>query len=81
MAEQEHQNLSRPGGESSLVKNTADQAKQRKEHLPVGMQDNQMINIDLAGQNVSKARQKEIKKAIVKKSNGIIKIENIEFKK
>ena len=43
------------------------------------MKDNQMINIDLAGQNVSRTTQERIIQKIIKKSGGVIKYENIEF--
>jgi len=43
------------------------------------MGDNQNIVIDLAGQVVDVITQRKIKNSIVEKSNGIIKLENIEF--
>ena len=73
-------NLSTPAGERSLVNNIVKQAEQRVVHLPPEMKFNQKINIDLAGQNLSEARQRSIKQQIVEKSGGVIKFGDIRFR-
>ena len=54
-------------------------AKERDIHLPEG--NTQEVYIDIRNQNVSLEKQEFIKNKIEKNSNGIIKQENIHFKK
>ena len=69
--------LSRTGGESSLVKNISEQAIQRETNLPPEM--TQTVKIDIRGQDVSATQQQNIIDRIVDKSNGIIDADSIEF--
>ncbi|MEA9749435.1 hypothetical protein VDF76_21135, partial [Xanthomonas campestris pv. raphani] len=63
---------------SKLVSSVSEQALQRSKDLPSGMQ--QLIVIDVRGQNVTNAQKNSVIKAIVKKSNGIISPTDIKFK-
>ncbi|WP_247362461.1 hypothetical protein, partial [Ralstonia pseudosolanacearum] len=64
---------------SGLIKNVADQAIQRQEHLPAGME--QQVVIDVRGQAVTAQQEDMIVKGIVSRSNGIIKPDAIEFRR
>nr|CUV15129.1 protein of unknown function [Ralstonia solanacearum] len=64
---------------SGLIKNVADQAIQRQEHLPAGME--QQVVIDVRGQTVTAQQEDTIVKGIVSRSNGIIKPDAIEFRR
>ncbi|WP_236585689.1 hemagglutinin repeat-containing protein [Fusobacterium canifelinum] len=64
---------------SAMVYKIVKQAKERDIHLPEG--NVQEIYIDIRNQDVSLEKQEFIKDKIVKDSNGIIKKENIHFKK
>ncbi|OCG24617.1 hypothetical protein A9G45_08550 [Gilliamella sp. HK2] len=63
----------------NLINNISKQAIERKKHLPNGMQ--QQIVIDVRGQHLTPALEFKIRQGIVRKSNGIIKREQITFKK
>ena len=64
---------------SSMISKIVEQAKERDIHLPEG--NTQEVYIDIRNQNVSLEKQEFIKNKIEKDSNGIIKKENIHFKK
>ena len=64
---------------SSMISKIVEQAKERDIHLPEG--NTQEVYIDIRNQNVSLEKQEFIKNKIEKNSNGIIKKENIHFKK
>ncbi|QCX49532.1 hemagglutinin repeat-containing protein [Ralstonia pseudosolanacearum] len=64
---------------SGLIKNVADQAIQRQENLPAGME--QQVVIDVRGQTVTAQQEDTIVKGIVSRSNGIIKPDAIEFRR
>jgi hypothetical protein len=61
-----------------LINNIFKQALERQRHLPNGMQ--QEVVIDVRGQHLTPAMEAKITKGIEKKSNGIIKKEQIIFK-
>lgn len=61
-----------------MVNNITEQATYRQNHLPNGMQ--QTVVIDTRGQSVSRAQRRKIAADISKKSNGIIKYQDIKFK-
>jgi hypothetical protein len=63
--------------QNALINNVVKQAEQRATNLPTGM--TQKVKIDISGQSVSKTQQDAIKEAIEKKSNGIIKADDIKF--
>jgi filamentous hemagglutinin len=63
---------------SGLINNVAQQAIQRADNLPTGMQ--QQIVIDIRGQTVTDAQMSTIVRGIVQKSNGIISPGAIQFK-
>lgn len=63
---------------SGLINNVAQQAIQRADNLPDGMQ--QQIIIDVRGQTVTVQQQIAIQQGIVQKSNGIISASSIRFK-
>jgi hypothetical protein len=63
--------------QNALINNVVKQAEERATNLPTGM--TQKVKIDIRGQSVSETQQKAIKEAIAKKSNGIIKADNIKF--
>ena len=62
-----------------MVYKIVKQAKERDIHLPE--ENTQEVYIDIRNQNVSLEKQEFIKNKIEKDSNGIIKKENIHFKK
>ena len=64
---------------SAMVYKIVKQAKERDIHLPE--ENTQEVYIDIRNQNVSLEKQEFIKNKIEKDSNGIIKKENIHFKK
>ena len=64
---------------SSMISKIVEQAKERDIHLPKG--NIQEVYIDIRNQNISLEKQEFIKNKIEKNSNGIIKKENIHFKK
>lgn len=64
---------------SNVSKQALQQALQRAENLPQGMQ--QQVVIDVRGQMITVDQERNIIKGIVQKSNGIIKPEAIEFKR
>ena len=51
---------------AGLIRNVSDQAIQRAQHLPVGIQ--QRVIIDIRGQSVSESRQEEILESIVSRA-------------
>jgi len=61
-----------------LIDNVSKQAKERDAHLPEDMK--QKVIIDIRGQVVSKTQKDFVEAEIIKKSNGIIKATDIEFK-
>jgi filamentous hemagglutinin len=61
-----------------LINNVAQQAIQRADNLPSGME--QQIVIDMRGQTVTDAQKVSIIQGIVQKSNGIISPTAIQFK-
>ncbi|QQC64327.1 hemagglutinin repeat-containing protein [Paraburkholderia ginsengisoli] len=63
---------------SGLINNVANQAIQRADNLPDGMQ--QQVVIDIRGQTVSDVQKTAIIQGIVQKSNGIISPTSIRFK-
>jgi hypothetical protein len=63
---------------SGLINNVAQQAIQRADNLPTGME--QQIVIDVRGQTVTDAQKVSIIQGIVQKSNGIISPTSIRFK-
>lgn len=63
---------------SGLINNVAQQAIQRADNLPAGMQ--QQIIIDVRRQTVTVQQQIAIQQGIVQKSNGIISASSIRFK-
>ncbi|MET1534237.1 filamentous hemagglutinin N-terminal domain-containing protein [Burkholderia sola] len=62
---------------SGLINNVSQQAIQRADNLPTGMQ--QQIVIDVRGQTVTDAQKVSIIRGIVQKSNGIISPTSIRF--
>lgn len=62
-----------------MVYKIVKQTKERDIHLPEG--NTQEVYINIRNQNVSLEKQEFIKNKIEKDSNGIIKKENIHFKK
>ncbi|MWN32935.1 MULTISPECIES: adhesin [unclassified Gilliamella] len=62
----------------NLINNISKQALERQKHLPNGMR--QEVVIDVRGQHLTPAMEAKITKGIEKKSNGIIKKEQIIFK-
>ncbi|MDO4641904.1 MAG: hypothetical protein Q4A84_09455 [Neisseria sp.] len=62
---------------SSLIRNIAKQAEQRKTHLPENMQ--QTVQIDLRGQRYTKADQVDIAEKIERKTKGVIKADDVKF--
>jgi hypothetical protein len=69
--------ISRPGGIGALTRDISKQAKERAVQLPVNTV--QRVMIDVRGQALSLDARRKIENDIVKKSNGIVKIENIVF--
>ncbi|QDE40906.1 filamentous hemagglutinin N-terminal domain-containing protein [Luteibacter pinisoli] len=65
--------------EQGLISSITTQAKQRVDNLPEGMV--QKVVIDIRGQNVDSDQVRRITKAIVEKSGGVIKAEDIQFKR
>ncbi|WP_306850376.1 hypothetical protein [Luteibacter jiangsuensis] len=65
--------------EQGLVNSVATQSKQRADNLPQGM--TQKVVIDVRGQTVDLSQTQRIIKAIVDKSGGAIKPEDIQFKR
>ena len=63
---------------NGLINNISKQAIDRAEHLPQGME--QRIVIDIRGQEINTKQLIKLRSSIVKKSNNIIKPNNIEFK-
>ncbi|HEJ2438819.1 TPA: hypothetical protein SLZ45_000255 [Burkholderia multivorans] len=63
---------------NGLINNVSQQAIQRADNLPSGMQ--QQIIIDTRGQTVTDAQMSAIVRGIVQKSNGIISAGAIQFK-
>ena len=63
---------------NGLVNNVAQQAIQRANNLPAGME--QQVVIDVRGQTVTEAQKNSIVQGIVQKSNGIISPTEIQFK-
>ncbi|MGN5479979.1 hypothetical protein ACTMU2_33570 [Cupriavidus basilensis] len=63
---------------SGLINNVAQQATQRANNLPEGMQ--QQVVIDVRGQTVTDAQKNLIVQGIVQKSNVIISPTAIQFK-
>ena len=62
-----------------LVGRVVEQVLERAQHLPSGMQQN--INIDVRGQQVSEEQLKDVARRIVERSNGLLKPENVEFRR
>ncbi|OCG24542.1 hypothetical protein A9G28_03550 [Gilliamella sp. Fer1-1] len=60
----------------NLINNISKQAIERQRHLPNGMQ--QQVRIDVRGQHLTPALEFKIIQGIIRKSNGIIKREQIE---
>jgi hypothetical protein len=61
----------------SMIGRIAQQAIDRQRNLPIGME--QIVAIDITGQNVSDSQTTAIRAAIFQKSNGIIQERNIKF--
>lgn len=70
-------NVETAQGRSNLVRNVSKQAKHRAKNLPVGTK--QQVNIDVRGQNVSRAELNKIVNRVVDKSDGALKAENINI--
>ena len=62
-----------------FINDTVNQATKRAPELPPGMQ--QIIHIDVRGQILTKEVEMKIRNGISEKSNGLIKSENIEFRR
>ena len=62
-----------------LVRKVVEQVTGRAQHLPSGMQ--QKINIDVRGQQVSQEQLDNVAKRIIERSNGLLKLENIKFRR
>nr|WP_255309217.1 VENN motif pre-toxin domain-containing protein [Gilliamella apicola] len=61
----------------NLINNISKQAIERQRHLPNGMR--QDVVIDVRGQHLTPALEFKIRQGIIRKSNGIIKREQIRF--
>ncbi|HEV2678011.1 MAG TPA: phage portal protein, partial [Aliidongia sp.] len=64
---------------AALIRNVADQAIQRAYQLPEQLIQN--VIIDIRGQTVSESRQQDIIGRIVKRTNGALDADSIEFKR
>ena len=62
-----------------LVGKVVEQVLDRVQHLPPGMQQN--IRIDARGQQVTEGQLNDVARRIVERSNGLLKPENIEFRR
>lgn len=65
--------------QNALINNVSQQALQRADNLPAGME--QQIIIDVRGQVITPAQENAIIQGIVQKSNGVIDPTAIQFKK
>ena len=72
-------NVETPKGQDSLVRNVSDQAITRATNLPNGTE--QRVVIDVRGQSVTRVELNDIVQRIVDRSGGVIKPENIQFKR
>ncbi|MEA1880587.1 MAG: hypothetical protein U9N11_08085, partial [Campylobacterota bacterium] len=70
--------LSRKGGESSLVNTISKQVNQRCIHLPCEMK--QEVVIDIRGQDISDSQRDSIVQKIVKKTGNTVAPEDIIFR-
>jgi filamentous hemagglutinin len=78
MASYEVKNYNITSNSEGLIKTVSQQAIQRQANLPVGMQQN--IVIDIRGQSVTDLQKTSIIKGIVQGSNGAIDPTAIDFK-
>ncbi|GAA6614715.1 hypothetical protein [Scytonema sp. NUACC26] len=69
--------LSRSGGQSSLVSKVVDQAHARARHLP--SETVQKIVVDVRGQNADRQQLNDLKEEIVSQSDGVLRTSDIKF--
>lgn len=69
--------LSRPGGQSSLVREAGKSINKQADHIPEGM--DQKLSIDIRGQVVTEAQKEAIVDGVIHRTNGRLSPADIRF--